>query len=417
MLMGYETGSPESVLPSPSNVAPDIFKSQFTPPTVSDGDGKSSIPLELEVNDSSSSSDDDNPFNPDLSASESDEHNRQTRWSAPDDRPPSFGSAPHQAPSPDGSSTSSSSPDRNMRSIGGTAPDTYPSPDSSHHAIHVRQPVQPGSRLEASTSPPSRRDKKPPPPPKSHHGRRISSTTAEPPETGRSQSTNRLSIHGSPHSLMPGGLHPSTVSLPSTADYSGSVDNHRATEPTGSLTRSHSQNKRPPTPPLSRRQSQMRRSKSTQSKHHRLTMSSYERDSGSNDGSRPPSPGLSTPSTRSLARNRLSMPPPSSGDFQPITPLADVPSNLSPPPTSRPSSLKAGRRASSYGTPGTAAGSTGPPPPPPPRRTRDSMIRSSDSVPPKVENQPPSNALDILADLTKLQKEVDDLRGSYENRK
>lgn len=29
----------------------------------------------------------------------------------------------------------------------------------------------------------------------------------------------------------------------------------------------------------------------------------------------------------------------------------------------------------------------------------------------------PSNANDILADLSRLQKEVDDLRGSYENRK
>lgn len=46
------------------------------------------------------------------------------------------------------------------------------------------------------------------------------------------------------------------------------------------------------------------------------------------------------------------------------------------------------------------------------------MIRSSDSIPvPGPANQPPSNALDILADLTKLQKEVDDLRGHYENRK
>lgn len=49
------------------------------------------------------------------------------------------------------------------------------------------------------------------------------------------------------------------------------------------------------------------------------------------------------------------------------------------------------------------------------------MIRSDGSVPLAAENQPPqpqpSNALDILADLTKLQKEVDDLRGHYENRK
>lgn len=110
--------------------------------------------------------------------------------------------------------------------------------------------------------------------------------------------------------------------------------------------------------------------------------------------------------------------PLSSGDFQPTTPLADVSLNTSPPTTSKPSSIKSGRRASSYEhSPGTTTGSTGPPPPPPRRRTRDSMIRSDGSVPP-AENQPqPSNALDILADLTKLQKEVDDLRGHYENQK
>lgn len=108
------------------------------------------------------------------------------------------------------------------------------------------------------------------------------------------------------------------------------------------------------------------------------------------------------------------MPPPSSGDFEATPPLADVSLNLSPN-NSRPSSLKAGRRASSHGS--GHAGFTGPPPLPPPRRTRDSMIRSSDSVPisKTAENQPPppqppSNALDILADLTKLQQEVDDLR-------
>lgn len=360
--------------------------------------------------DDSSSDQDTNPFHPNVSASDSDEDNRPNHWTASDDRPASFGPAPHQAPSPDGSSTSSVSPDRSMRSIRGAAPDA--SPDTFQHAIIETE--QPSPRLETSASPPNRRDRKPPPPPKSHHGRRISSTSTEPAQADRSRSTNRLSIHGFPSSVTSGASNPSTVSLPSTADYlSASTDDQRATEATGSLTRSHSQNKRPPTPPLSRRRSQMQRSKSTQSKHNRLTMSSY--DSDSNHSSRPSSPG---PSTRSLAHKRISMPPPSSGGFQPMTPLADVSLNVSPPTTSRPASLKAGRRASSYGTSGSAAGSTGPPPPPPPRRTRDSMIRSSDSVPvPKPENQPPSNALDILADLTKLQKEVDDLRGHYENRK
>ncbi|CAG8160706.1 unnamed protein product [Penicillium olsonii] len=399
-------GNPDPVL-SPSNIAPVLSKSQVTPPAAPDGYGKSSISLEREVDDSSSD-EDTNPFHPDLS-SDSDEDNRRDHWAAPDDRPESFGSTPLQAPSPDGSSTSSISSDRNMRSLRGAAPDA--SPDNSQHAI--RQAGQPPQRLESSASPPSRRDRKPPPPPKSHHGRRISSTTTEAPQEARSRSSNRLSIHGSPNSVTPGASHPSTVSLPSTADFlSVSTGEQRTTEATSSLTRSQSQNKRPPTPPLSRRHSQMQRSKSTQSKHHRFTMSSYGSDS--NHSSRPSSPG---PSTSSLASKRISMPPPSSGSFQPTGPLADVSLNVSPPTTSRPSSLKAGRRASSYGTAGSA-GSTGPPPPPPPRRTRDSMIRSSDSIPvPGPANQPPSNALDILADLTKLQKEVDDLRGHYENRK
>ena len=112
------------------------------------------------------------------------------------------------------------------------------------------------------------------------------------------------------------------------------------------------------------------------------------------------------------------MPPPSSGDFQATAPLGDISLNLSPPTNSRPSSVKAGRRVSSYGS--VPGGSTGPPPPPPPRRTRDSIARSSDVMGLKENKTPtpqPSNALDILADLTKLQKEVDDLRGHYENRK
>ncbi|KKK22532.1 hypothetical protein AOCH_005878 [Aspergillus ochraceoroseus] len=69
------------------------------------------------------------------------------------------------------------------------------------------------------------------------------------------------------------------------------------------------------------------------------------------------------------------------------------------------------------------------PPPPPPRRTRGTSNHSNESTRPAsirseqradgVENfvPHPSNAKDILADLSRLQKEVDDLRGHYENRK
>lgn len=376
---------------------------------------KSSISLEREVDDSSS---DSNPFNPDLSSdSENEVYERNT--SAPDDRPQSFGSAPHLTPSTNGSSISISS-DRNIRSttiepVRGITPDA--SRDSFQHEI--RQP-DPSPKLEPDVSAPSRKDRKPPPPPRSHHGRRVSSTgtIGESSQKRESRLKNRLSSSDSPNNETLGASHPGSESQAPAVDHSSTpVDSWNALPSTSTSQRRGSRTKRPPTPPLSRRHSQMHRSQSTQSKHSRLTMSSY--DSESNDGSRPSSPGPS--SNRSSVGKRISMPL-SSGDFQSTTPLADVSLNTSSPTTSKPSSIKSGRRASSYGnSPGTTTGSTGAPPPPPRRRTRDSMIRSDGSVPLAAENQPPqpqpSNALDILADLTKLQKEVDDLRGHYENRK
>ncbi|CAI7575775.1 unnamed protein product [Penicillium glandicola] len=394
-------GNPAGPLSTSSDIfAPVLPSKPLPPPPIPPNGypGRSSLSLEREVDDSSSD-EETNPFNPDVSASDSEDEINGYKSSVPreDDRPREyFGSAPHRAPSTDGSPRS---PDHNMRSATGA--------DSSHAG---RRTSRLSLELDASSPPGRAKDKKPPPPPRSHHGRRIGPTaTAESPQTARSQSTNRLSIHGSLGNVTPGASHPSSVSL-SSADYFSVPAG--ATGSTESLQRSQSQHKRPPTPPLSRRHSQMRRSKSTQSKtSSRLTIS-Y--DSESNDGSLPPSPG---PSSRALENKRISMPPPSSGDFQ-AAPLGDISLNLSPPTNSRPSSLKAGRRASSYG--GVPAGSTGPPPPPPPRRNRDSIARSSDVMGLKENQTPapqPSNALDILADLTKLQKEVDDLRGHYENQK
>ncbi|KAJ5372186.1 hypothetical protein N7517_004192 [Penicillium concentricum] len=392
-------GNPDPLSTNSGTFAPVLpSKPLSTPPIVPNRYGKSSISLEREIDDSSSSDEETNPFNP-VSTSDTEDEINGTKSSASgeDDRPENFGSAPHPAPSTDGSPIS---PDHNMRSATGV--------DSSH----ARPTVQLSPELNAS--PPGRaKDKKPPPPPKSHHGRRIGSTAAESSQTARSRSTNRLSIHGSGN-VTPGALHPSSVSL--SSDYFSVPVG--VTGSTDSLQRSQSQHKRPPTPPLSRRHSQMRRSKSTQSKtSSRLTMS-Y--DSESNDSSLPPSPG---PSSRALENKRISMPPPSSRDFQGTAPLGEFSLNLSPHTNSRPSSLKAGRRASSYGS--VPAGSPGPPPPPPPRRTRDPIARSDamglkDNQTPAPAPAPgpqPSNALDILADLTRLQKEVDDLRGHYENRK
>lgn len=319
-----------------------------------------------------------------------------------------------------------------MRSVSGADGDAPVAPDASRdrsrHSLRSETQSSPSAESAART-----REKKPPPPPKSHHGKRISHTAAanatassdvdadahSSQSTARSRSSNRLSIHdSSTERVTPGAAHPSSVSLPSAADYFSVSEDQVATESTDSLQRSHSQ-KRPPTPPLSRRHSQMRRSKSTQSKSSRLTMSSYDSEHESPTGSLPPSPGP----PRSMASKRISMPPPSSSaEFQAAIPTGDVSVNPLGSPSSRPPSLKASRRASSYGS--VPSNSSGPPPPPPPRRMRDSVIRSSDTPPTSRvvndENTPlpqPSNALDILADLTKLQKEVDDLRGHYENRK
>ncbi|KAJ5816838.1 hypothetical protein N7447_009071 [Penicillium robsamsonii] len=388
-------GNPDALSTNTNTFAPVLpSKPLSTPPIAPNRYGKSSGSLEREIDDSSSSDEEINPFNP-VSTSETEDEISGNKSPAPreDDRPEYFGSAPHPAPSTDGSPIS---PDHNMR--------CRQLPCTSYSTAVSRAQCKPPGRAK---------DKKPPPPPKSHHGRRIGSTaTAESSQTPRSRSTNRLSIHGYGN-VTPGALHPSSVSL-SSADYFSVPAG--VTGSTDSLQRSQSQHKRPPTPPLSRRHSQMRRSKSTQSKtSSRLTMS-Y--DSESNDSSLPPSPG---PSSRALENKRISMPPPSSGDFQATAPLGDISLNLSPHTNSRPSSLKAGRRASSYGS--VSGVSTGPPPPPPPRRTRDPITRSdvmgfkenqTQAPPPSTQ---PSNALDILADLTRLQKEVDDLRGHYENRK
>lgn len=407
--------------------------------------GKSSSSLELKTDDSTSSDGQvTDPFNPDSSVSDNDGNSEDNARSpksslALDDRPrESFGSAPHPAPS-DGSSPTPPSKVPFTRTEHSMHPATDSRATSTAQDIPssmTRSAGQMSPEQEQGTSPSSSaKDRKPPPPPRSHHGRRISATANPASSSSRStppRSTNRLSHHASsPESLTSARVSDTPdanpVSNPPPPDYfSVPSDGQRATDSTDSLHRSNSQQKRPPTPPLSRRRSQMRRPKSAQSKSSgsRLTMSS--RDSESNDSSQPPSPG---PSTRSVAssisqdRKRISMPPPSSGDLRAAALSSGMAlDSVSLPTNSKPS--RPGRRASSHGTIFTGSSSVAPPPPPPPRRSRDSNARSSDGGPASrttsAEEMPlpqPSNASDILADLTRLQKEVDDLRGHYENRK
>lgn len=272
------------------------------------------------------------------------------------------------------------------------------------------------------------KEKKPPPPPRSHHGKRISATADTVSSTGTTppRSTSRPSYQAerSTSARGPGTPSASSISQPPPQEYfSVSVGASATNDTPGSLSRSDSQQKRPPTPPLSRRHSQMQRSKSTQSKSSgsRLTISSD--DSEDDDSSQPSSPGPTYRPATSQARKRASMPPPSSGEIRAATHSPGFIADSSPSSTqNRPP--QPGQRASSHGHIMSGSSSTVPPPPPPPRRARDpntrysdggsaSRMTSADEFPPPQ----PSNAHDILADLSRLQKEVDDLRGHYEERK
>ncbi|OQD77275.1 hypothetical protein PENDEC_c003G02713 [Penicillium decumbens] len=415
-------GSVTAIAPPPamSNVA--SVPSKPSVPMVPNGyPGKSSLSLEIEAEDSTSSDEQAaNPFNPDSAVSDNDgddEDDAESSKGFPNRPRASLGSAPHPAPS-DGSSTIAPSEppftlsEHNMRSAADI--EAYKSTQGIHSTMR-----RPPEQDEVTGRP---KDKKPPPPPRSHHGKRISTASNTPsPSHATSRPNHRHSYHASSResstsAQASGTPNVSSVSNPPLMDYfSIHSKNPRVTESTDSLRRSNSQPKRPPTPPLSRRHSQMRRSKSTQSKSSgsRLTMSSL--DSESNDSYQPPSPGPSTHSVASSVsrdRKRISMPP-SSRELR--SGMAD---SLYSPPNSR--SNQAGRRASSYGSLGTGSSSTAPPPPPP-RRGRDSNIRGSDGSSSQATKEDllpqPSNAHDILADLSRLQKEVDDLRGHYESRK
>ncbi|KAJ5548699.1 hypothetical protein N7513_005933 [Penicillium frequentans] len=427
-----------STAQSTNKMASSLTSSPAQPiPSVPAFPRKSSLSLEIDEDDSTSSDEQTtDPFNPDSSVSdtEDDDNIQSSKSPAPGDRPQhpqhSFGSAPHQAPSTDGSATPPSegpltTNENNERS---KASSTTSSTDQDIPSS-LNQSAG-GTEYKQSTSPTFRtnRDKKPPPPPKSHHGKRINTTINLPSSPSASSRSNYPpSFHStSPESLTTSrtAITPNASSgLPAVPDYfTIQSQSQVATGSNESLSRSGSQHKRAPAPPLSRRQSQMR-SKSTESKSStsRLTMSS--RESEGNDNSQPPSPGPSILSASSFSkdRNRMSMPPPSSafsGDLRGATPSAGA-GHLSPSTNSQ--SSQPGRRASSYGN--LASGSSvAPPPPPPPRRARDGA-RNTEGRPVSqiiTTEEPlpqPSNALDILADLSRLQKEVDDLRGQYESRK
>lgn len=262
--------------------------------------------------------------------------------------------------------------------------------------------VTPSSDFETGPKPlavrSTNRDEKPPPPPKSHHGRLINPSphaTSSHSQSIPPRPTKRFSYHGTSSetslSLTP-DTPPSRTSQ-SRIDYFTPLDDNTP-QSTETLRRSQSQHKRPPTPPLSRRHSQMRRSKSTMS---RTNLSRLSMPAGKIEvDASPSSPGPRTQEPR--------IAPPTSDEAGPGSGQREFPLS---------------RRASQVNPL---------PPPPPPRRNRVSSSHSNSGnqttlhEPEKrAEDENfiprPSNANDILADLSRLQKEVDDLRGHYESRK
>ncbi|KAI9928021.1 hypothetical protein ASPWEDRAFT_42197 [Aspergillus wentii DTO 134E9] len=306
---------------------------------------------------------------------------------------------------------SSSSTDVSQFSIH-TGTSNHPLTDKFHSNVDVES--------KPFTSRPSNREKKPPPPPKSHHGKRIISSpviSPSPLQTTSTKPSNRFSFHGSsPESSF--SHTPATSSQPSRKSYQPGtgyfppVAKNHETQPSESLRRSQSQYKRPPTPPLSRRHSQMRRSKSTFSKPNPSRLSLPPGSLEVNAG--PPSPIIRS-SASSLHRNSRSSMQFQDEDAMDSTNLsAAEPSNSTSSSISRINPVRRVSQTSSL----TASAA---PPPPPPRRVRGSSNHSNDSARPvsissekKADEEfvpYPSNAYDILADLSRLQKEVDDLRG------
>ncbi|RLM01772.1 hypothetical protein CFD26_107877 [Aspergillus turcosus] len=354
---------------------------------------------------------------------------------ADDRRHSAFGIAPHSTPFPSGAvistSTAALAPSgeqtartdnsnrlrvlenqKNLQENTMNATPSAPVPISAPHRVaHTgsgtacipgQDTVTPSSDFETGSKPlavrSANRDKKPPPPPKSHHGKLINPSPDA--ISSHSQSipprpTKRFSYHGtsSETSL---SLTPDTPpSRPSQSriDYFTPIDDNPP-QSTETLRRSQSQHKRPPTPPLSRRHSQMRRSKSTMSRTNmfRLSMPAGKIEVDAS----PSSPGPRTQEPR--------IAPPTSDEAGPGSGQRELPFS---------------RRASQVNPL---------PPPPPPRRNRVSSSHSNSGnqttlhgPEKRAEDEDfiprPSNANDILADLSRLQKEVDDLRGHYESRK
>ena len=307
--------------------------------------------------------------------------------------------------------------------------------------------------LESKSATPrsgSREKKLPPPPPKSHHGKRITDVVVEEESSPlEEQSSSRtIEIPSSSNMSTPETpfYTPSTTTSSSlgkasqlATDYFSAGSENQSSQPVEPLRRTQSQLKRPPTPPLSRRHSRAnsqskrtlsnaRRSPSVRASMPPGTLD-FDRNMNISSSRRPASWLLNAPQQQqeigeSAADSRQEV-----DESGPVNVNVNVNSLPSDETSVRPREISSGgpikRSASTLSTKRNSMLSSSilPPPPPPPRRSKGS---GNDMTPQREENTPnankendslklqSSNANDILADLSRLQKEVDDLRGHYE---
>ncbi|EEA19634.1 hypothetical protein EYB25_009740 [Talaromyces marneffei] len=273
-----------------------------------------------------------------------------------------------------------------------------------------------------------------PPPPRSHHGKPIKSNDSGKTTSDFSAPTPALSQTpiGSPSDRR-GSTSSQSVKVSSPNNEPPS-----AADDVSSLDRSLSRSKRPPTPPLTRRHSQMRPNTNRHSITERPNRLSLPPKSPSSQSQGPLSPGsgAKTPPRPPLRRverpvsgiqgeaaisqlkSSLSQSESTPGDPLSLDEQTTQAPAISSPPSRTPSIKQ------SVPTTGML-----PPPPPPPRRLRSSSKGSNTTVSVSIDkpNAPTtteqenirssSNAQDILADLSRLQQEVDNLRVHYEGRK
>ncbi|KAL1953781.1 hypothetical protein VTO42DRAFT_2278 [Malbranchea cinnamomea] len=328
-------------------------------------------------------------------------------------------------------------------------------PQTQHDSVAAIASLESG--LHPATPRTGTGEKKKPPPPKTRRGKlirssdeaesttsaQLSSTSPPIPRPGQSDSNSSPSAQ----SERPSKPLPRTPRETSTTPTTTSAVSTDSTQTSSS---NPSQSKRPPTPPLTRRHSQMKPNQAgvSRSNSARLpvntstlnTSNLARRASMPKTPPPPPSPRRhdlesttsASPSTSTPSGHR------SSSLITPPKPPPESPNNTSPESSSLHRSGSVSKRRTSGSLSRQSSTSNVPPRPPPPRRSggtasnRASLddsrpvitvstgaLASSNNSTTGGTTEPlpaPSHASDILADLSRLQQEVDSLRVQYEKR-